>query len=233
MLFFKDRDSTSTTSEPESPISAKELPSPPIPESDPPPYPIPSSSRPVRVNFLHLQQSNRIIDDSWTVDPSLSIPPALMPSPSDDKNDGLANLFLKNTHKPITARLHLVSERQCRSRIIVRAQHKDATVTIIERQQQSFYLFVKSSHANVKVALPRDFNGPITLKNTHSKPEISEGIKAAMTPFSAPSDTVKMFIGSWDRYGGADGLEEWLGDEVFLEAPHKPIKLFFTDEVKA
>ncbi|KIO31842.1 hypothetical protein M407DRAFT_19113 [Tulasnella calospora MUT 4182] len=233
MLFFKDRDSFGTSSEPESPIIQKELPPSPIPESDPPPYPIPSSSGPVRVNFLHLEEGKRTINDSWTVDPLLSIPPALMPPPPDDKTGDIPNLFLKNTHKPIIARLHLVSERPCRSRIVVRAQHKDATVTVVERQQQSFYLYVKSSHGQVKVALPRDFNGPITLNNTFSKPELSEGIKAAMTPFSAPPDTTKLFIGSWYRYGGADGLDKWLGDEVVLDGTHKAIKLFFADEVKA
>lgn len=54
-----------------------------------------------------------------------------------------------------------------------------------------------------------------------------------MTPFSAPANTTKIFIGSWDGYGGADGLDVWLGDEVVLEGTHKPIKLYFADEVKA
>lgn len=239
MLFFKDRESLGMPSEAESPVIRKELPpapipeSDPMPESDPPPYPIPSSSGPVRVNFLHLEQDKRPIEDSWTVDPLLSIPPALMPPPSDDKTEETANLSLRNTHKPIIARLHLVSDRPCKSRIVVRAKHKDATVTIVDRQQQSFYLYVKSSHGQVKVALPRDFRGPVTLNNSWSRPELSEGIKAAMTPFSAPANTTKIFIGSWDGYGGADGLDVWLGDEVVLEGTHKPIKLYFADEVKA
>lgn len=137
MLFFKDRESLGMPSEAESPVIRKELPpapipeSDPMPESDPPPYPIPSSSGPVRVNFLHLEQDKRPIEDSWTVDPLLSIPPALMPPPSDDKTEETANLSLRNTHKPIIARLHLVSDRPCKSRIVVRAKHKDATVTIV------------------------------------------------------------------------------------------------------
>ncbi|KAG9012951.1 hypothetical protein FRB90_006387 [Tulasnella sp. 427] len=238
MLFFKNKEpsvssmSSVEPAQPQSPIDPKQLPPTPIPESDPPPYPLPSTSRPARVNFLHIGQVNRAIDDSWTVDPLLRIPPALMPSKSTEDKSELPNLYLKNTHYPIVARLYLVSERPCRSRIVIHARHKDATVTIVERQSQSFYLNVKSSHATVKVAIPRDFNGPITLTNASGKIELSEGIKTAMTPFSPPPSAVKMFIGSWDLYGGNDGSEEWMGDEVVLECAHKPIKLFFTDEIK-
>lgn len=134
MLFFRDKSSSATPSEPRSPSDqrdAKQLPPPP-PEGDPPPYPLASSSRPVRVNFLHLAQNNSTIDGSWTVDPLLEIPPALMPSqPADEKPTIIPNLYLQNNHKSVIARLHLVSEQLCRSHIVVHTKHKDAIVTIV------------------------------------------------------------------------------------------------------
>ncbi|KAG8897781.1 hypothetical protein FRB99_007926, partial [Tulasnella sp. 403] len=153
-----------------------------------------SGSRPPRLNLVYIQEKHSPVEGEWTIDPNVAVPPALMPVISS--GEAIYNARLVSEHRPVTAKLNLISDAPCTCRILAQSKHKLVTVVILQRINQSIQLTANSKHGGATVYLPRDFQGPIT--TIGSKLEFSPAVQQCVTVFSKKDGVGRAFMGRWD-----------------------------------
>ncbi|KAJ7312997.1 hypothetical protein DFH08DRAFT_896426 [Mycena albidolilacea] len=169
-------------------------------------------------NFLKLIRSNGPIHGSYTIDPRVKIPAALLPEAAEPRRnmhletggfpidvdifvvgDATSDIDIQLTtmHGPITARIHAASDD--RPRIHITA-HSDGPVTI---------------------ALPHRFCGPITIHTFRCTPRLP----ADFTLFTENQDTRRGFIGDF-----SDWNEASVGDTLNLTSGRRNVTVLSAGE---
>ena len=81
-------------------------------------------------------------------------------------------------------------------------------------------------NGSVKVAIPSDFQGPVTFRKGHGGIKFSDAIQKRMTQFGT-----MWFIGDFESSGYGEGnVDEWAGDELILETMNGSTKVEFQEE---
>lgn len=100
-----------------------------------------------------------------------------------------------------------------------------------KRTNQRFRLTASSKHKDVRVYLPRDFEGPISFKSGKGGPDLSEGVKQRLMMFGSDRGSGKAFMGRWDQMGDIKTFDDWQGDEAIVTTKHGKVYLAFADEL--
>ena len=86
----------------------------------------------------------------------------------------------------------------------------------------------KTNNGAIKVFIPRDFQGPLSLVNGNGTSKLSDEVTARTTSFSDVRQEKKCFVGDLSTWKEKD----WQGDEIRLESRNGAIKVFYIDEVQ-
>lgn len=174
---------------------------------------------------------------SWTIDPNVSVPPALLSAiPDGEVRD---NVFVKSQNAAVNVGLRLISDSDKPTKSTLRACSTYGTVTvkILSRSNQYFRLIAQSQNGAVNVYIPRDFEGPVSFTNEQphfGRTRFSELVQRRLTHLSREAKSGKAFIGSWDAANqdadGEPGSEWWRGDELVLSSMYGQITVAFLDE---
>ncbi|KAF7369283.1 hypothetical protein MVEN_00256100 [Mycena venus] len=160
-------------------------------------------------NFLSLIRTNGgPIKGSYTIDPRVRIPPALLPEATEPRR----NVYLETTSAPIDVDIFVVG---------------DATSSKVDIQLESGYGYITArihaassgprspihitarSDGPVTIALPHGFRGPLTVRTYNSAPRLP----AEATIFSEVRDTRRGFVGDF-----SDWTDGEVGDALSAES---------------
>lgn len=95
----------------------------------------------------------------------------------------------------------------------------------VDRRNQTFHLEASSWSDDVKVYIPRDFRGPVSLTNDSSKGlKYSDAVAQHLTHVGTLA-----FIGALEG-SGFDTPDNWLGDELRLGTHNGAARVYFNDE---
>ena len=83
----------------------------------------------------------------------------------------------------------------------------------------------RAPHGGVRLALPRSFQGLLSLSTRHGSITLSDPILQNATQLSQVDTTRRYFIGDFQVLG-----DTWEGDQVEIEAPHGSIRIRYVDE---
>jgi len=92
-----------------------------------------------------------------------------------------------------------------------------------------FSLIARASHGTIRLAIPRSFQGLLSVSTHHGSISISDTIVQNATQLGQRGTTRRCFVGDFHLVG----RDEWQGDQVEIEAPHGSIRVKYVDEVEA
>ncbi|KAH0834982.1 hypothetical protein J3R83DRAFT_10697 [Lanmaoa asiatica] len=189
-------------------------------------------------NFLVLSNDHNTIRGEFVIDPSIRIPSAMLPPLSEDETEAdRKNLCLRSKFNSVHAEIWLLGS----PRDSVIGAHKPRRTTIaltaehgsIRTQVQTldgaapFSLTASSSHGAIRLAIPRSFQGLLSLSTRHGSISPSDSLVQNATQLSQVGTIRRYFVGDFQSLGE----DEWQGDQVEIDAPHGSIRVKYVDEV--
>jgi len=179
-------------------------------------------------NYNAVENSNGSIKGTWVIDTTIEVPEALRTSKGFfgilKEQD---NLSLSTTNGPIGADIHLVSNDPKRATIGVKTQNGRVTIKLNRLYSQAIKLNGKTSNGPIRMAIPRNFVGPVKAKTNWGTVTFSDAIQKRTATFS--KDTA--FIGDWQSAGFRD-YKTWNGDEIDIQTSNGNIDFAYVDEVE-
>ncbi|KAJ7256223.1 hypothetical protein B0H12DRAFT_1112834 [Mycena haematopus] len=155
-------------------------------------------------NFLSLTRSNGPINGSYTIDPRVRIPPALLPEASEPRR----NLYLETTSAPIDVDIFVLGDATSKVDIQLEANGPiTARIHAASEGLRPLIHITARSDRPVTVALPQGFRGPLSMRTPHCAPRLP----ADVTIFTEVQDTQRGFVGDF-----SDWTEESMGDSLTL-----------------
>jgi hypothetical protein len=92
-----------------------------------------------------------------------------------------------------------------------------------------FHLNITGCHGSVNVALPRTFQGPMTIYSSHGSVKFSDDVSERMGHHNEIDNTRRCFVGDLSLLSDDDD-DGWKGDEVNIRTEHSSVKVRFVDE---
>ena len=80
------------------------------------------------------------------------------------------------------------------------------------------------------MALPRTFQGPMTIYSRHGSVKFSDDVSERMGQCNEVDNTRRCFVGDLSLLNDNDG--SWKGDEVNIRNKHSNVKVRFVDELE-
>jgi len=216
---------------------------PPAGHDDPPPSYSPSDAsgsvppptfKTKPTNFLALANERDAIKGEFVIDPCLCIPPSMLP-PLDahateaDRN----NLCLASKHGSVNAEIWLLGSsspggKSRRTTLALTSSHGSIRAQVHTLDGAApFSLTGRSSHGTIRLAIPRSFQGLLSLSTRHGSVSVSDAIVQNATQLSQLDTARRYFVGDFALLGAQ---EAWEGDQVELEAPHGTVRVKYDDE---
>ncbi|KAF8198482.1 hypothetical protein BJ912DRAFT_1039347 [Pholiota molesta] len=187
-------------------------------------------------NFVSLSRPNSSISGKWIIEPSLLIPPSLLPSlSSNETEETRRNLSLFSQNGNVDAEIFIMpSNNEASHRVAKRSRiyiEHDVTSTNPNKTRLPMTIYASSANGRINLYLPRSFQGPASFKTSNGSVRLSSAMKASETQFSDVDRTQRSFIGHFDPSAWAH--EGWTGDELYVEAKNGNMNVYFDDEVDA
>nr|GAT44500.1 predicted protein [Mycena chlorophos] len=212
-------------SDPPPAYSTPPTPPPPLPVSHAPPPP--ADIRPT--NLLSVTKRDGHIRGKYVLDPKLKVPPQML-APLDEEagetEETRRNLWLHTRDGFIDADVWVLSDEdadcKCRRKARLGVNTKDGHVSLrlhstafsphIPRTPLSLSLHTHDGH--VRLALPRAFTGPLTIRLKDGRYRFSPALSASTTVFSESKGIARCFVGDFAGSGWADAPGDWTGDDA-------------------
>ncbi|KAK7046445.1 hypothetical protein R3P38DRAFT_2873838 [Favolaschia claudopus] len=194
----------------------------------------PDSVKPT--NFLSLHRSNTPIKGVYVIDPTIKIPPPMLPPLAQDETEATRrNVYLQTSNGTVDVELFVVAgtsggnEVKQKVNMFVRSSN-GAIITKLHAgpipSRPPINLTALTSNGSVNIHLPRSFRGPLTIRTRNGSIRFSDALNADLTTFNEVNQTRRCFIGDF-----ADWTEEgWAGDEVSIESSNGSIRLQYDAE---
>ncbi|KAJ7751543.1 hypothetical protein DFH07DRAFT_960953 [Mycena maculata] len=216
-----------------------------------PPLPPPSSSTaagpfaPPSVkptNFLSLSRGNSSIKGTYVIDPSMTIPPFLLPPLAPDETEGTRrNAFLHTSNGAIDVDLFVVGgngDGDVRPKGKVQMLLRSSNGGISARLHASaaarspINFAARSSNGSINIRVPRTFRGPVTVRTKNGSMKFMGDLGAAVTTFNEVNGTHRAFIGDFSDWtggmvGDSKGEDAWTGDEITVETSNGGVRFQF------
>ncbi|KZV91015.1 hypothetical protein EXIGLDRAFT_719745 [Exidia glandulosa HHB12029] len=210
-------------------------------DSDPPPYtpnlesgapPNPNDASTVtappnvsRCNLLNIERSYNSITGTYVVDSTLVIPQSLLqPLSTEELESGgqRANLRLSAPYGRIKADVWMLdSPTQEPTRLMFNATSASVDLRLHDLGNAPCKVTVQSGYSSVKLTLPRDYVGPLSLRSKYG----SVGpLPERVATLSDAGGERRCFVGDL-RAMGNDGL--WTGSTIEVTAPYSKITIEF------
>ncbi|KAJ7314221.1 hypothetical protein DFH08DRAFT_432889 [Mycena albidolilacea] len=187
-------------------------------------------------NHIHISRTCGAVNRSqFVVDPNVHVPASLLTPPTWDP--GYISLYSLRRPKPnldlgitfggIDADIkvlpvsgHCTAQPPSRTRLLdegcPRQSTLDASTTTgnvsLHIDAQHFSVRASSTFGQIRVFLPRTFNGPLTITSSLGAPSLSPELKRACTPISEMGNSRRWFVGD---FGAWEGRSEH-GDEALV-----------------
>ncbi|KAJ6482587.1 hypothetical protein C8R45DRAFT_775300, partial [Mycena sanguinolenta] len=154
-------------------------------------------------NFLSLIRSNGPINGSYTIDPRVRVPPALLPETSEPRR----NLYLETKSAPIDVDIFVLGDATSKVDIQLEANGPiTARIHAASEDLRPCIHITARSDRSITVSLPRDFRGPLSIFTPHFA-----RLPPDVTIFTEVQDTRRGFVGDF-----SDWTEESVGDSLTL-----------------
>jgi hypothetical protein len=86
-----------------------------------------------------------------------------------------------------------------------------------------------TTNGQIKLCLPRSFNGPLRINQTNGRLSYSKAVGAVLTTFSEVQGAHYSFLGPLDP-SNLDLDANWEGDELQVESRNANVSIYFDDE---
>jgi len=210
-------------------------------ESDhPPPYESVQPVLPQPCNFISIKRVNEAVKDTFVIDPSITLPPALL-TPLDDgtQERDRKNIHLQSVNGSVDVSVVFVTNDDTKpgpstKRSTIHAQSRNGSVTVklsAPSVRPGIEMTATSKNGSVALYLPRSFNGFLTLSSVNGAIIFSDAVLQNLTTFSHVGATKRCFLGDFVGATLPEG-GEWSGDELVASSTNGKIKLFYVDEAK-
>ncbi|KAF7967490.1 hypothetical protein HWV62_34055 [Athelia sp. TMB] len=196
-------------------------------------------------NYVHVEINNRKIQGSYYLDPTLEIPSSLLShkvskTPEKDKN----TCFLYSRNRFVDVDLSLVDSSsnssghmECKKRAKLYVGSRNGNIAVRVRRPQHtslaevipFKFHAASHNGTVRLYVPNDFTGPLTLTTHNGNIKLSPAISARLASDSHNKDTRRCFIGNVSTYSE----HAWNGDDVVVEGHNRTILVSTIDELES
>ncbi|KAG6379892.1 hypothetical protein JVT61DRAFT_10455 [Boletus reticuloceps] len=178
-------------------------------------------------NFLSLSNSDSSICGEFVIDPSIRIPPSMLPPlRQDETEDDRKNLNLRSQNNPESA---IGADKPRRTTIALISDHGSIRAQVHTLDDAApFLLTARANHGTIRLAVPRSFHGLLSLSTRHGSISLSDTLVENATQLSQIDNTRRYFIGDFQ----ALGEDAWEGDLVELEATHGSLRVKYIDEVE-
>ncbi|KAG8958407.1 hypothetical protein FRC03_009175 [Tulasnella sp. 419] len=172
------------------------------------------------VNYLYVvQKKHSSISGNWTVCPSLPVPWSYYLRSE--------NLRLEASSF-VAAKVDVIGDTEGKAYIGVESRHNGVYAEVRERGKQKFRLRAYACQ-DVRIRIPRDFAGPVTLYHRHGYASTSYS-PDIYSNFRLLDSTEKETTG-WIGAGyEQQSLLGWEGDELIVWSKKGHISLFYGDE---
>lgn len=175
---------------------------------------------------------NRVVG-SFVVDPALEIPVEML-APLDEGEER-QNLLIDVPEHEVDADLWVVegagtrADSKAGARTAVEVVGHHVHLRVHETGIPPLLLTLKApGSGNISLALPRSFQGPITIHSQQARVVFSPAMGALSATFSDYGELRKCFVGDFKALGFGHGT--WEGSVIDIHAPEGRVKLRFTDE---
>ncbi|KAI9457928.1 hypothetical protein HD554DRAFT_1758305 [Boletus coccyginus] len=185
-------------------------------------------------NFLALFNEDESIRGEFVIDPSIRIPSAVLPPLAEDESeDDRKNLRLRSKSSSVHADIWLLGPQAClkhrRTTIALTSDHGSIHAVLHALDGAApFALTGLAKHGTIRLAIPRSFQGLLSLSTKHGSISINDTIVENATQLSQLGTVRRYFVGDFSLLGEG----EWEGDRVELEAPHGSVRVRYVDEVE-
>ncbi|KAK0193941.1 hypothetical protein F5146DRAFT_411355 [Armillaria mellea] len=199
-------------------------------------------SNPKTSNYVNIQQYMNSLEESFSIDPTLRLPQALLPAlKAGETEDTRRNLSIDITMGSMNVDVTIVyneassQSSESKRRVILVVKNMLGSINMRLHAADSpnrhpFYLHVGSKTSSTTLSLPRSFTGLITIANNLGSVDLSKRLSEFATPLS---DTGKggrrYFIGDLSNSFN-NNANDWNGDEVVIEASLASVSLKRDDE---
>ncbi|KAF8590729.1 hypothetical protein K439DRAFT_1627469 [Ramaria rubella] len=206
-----------------------------ISSQDPPPSAGASSSGSTApplsppTNFLTIFRPNQSVKGSYTIDPSLPVPPGTTPSNGSDGKQLNARLASQNGAVDVTIELRRSGDSKGPARLEASSHNGSVTVAVHDARLNRFRLHAASQNGSVTVRLPPTFEGSISTNLEWGKLVFSTAIQARLTTFSENGSEGRFFVGDYAG-SGYENEETWLGDHLRAQTRNGRVRISFLDE---
>jgi len=191
-------------------------------------------------NNVYISDTNNSVKGSWTIDGSLSPPPAFVAPINESERK---NLFVRTRNGSLNVKVRFAnSQEPVEERVTFHCSSQNGTVQVYilprTEDQPSFHLKAQSTNGTVKVYLPRDFTGPIEHRVKGGTMTFSPGVRPHLTMFASTKEEGKSFLGDWQTSQlQEDGssittLSDWPGDHLDISTNNGNLCVQYVDEEK-
>jgi len=199
----------------------------------------PSSSSVRTVNFVSITRTHDSVKETLIIDPSLFVPPFLRPPLIMGETEGTRrNLRLESTHGHVHADVTLVeninteihsSQRNNRVRMLMHSTHGGIIAKIHGQPNRApFELDARATNGEIRLHIPRNFHGPISVTYAHGSVRFSEAISQHLLTFGEVDNTRRCFLGDFSQW--TDTREGWTGDELIVNVRHGNVKIHYDND---
>ncbi|KAJ3512402.1 hypothetical protein NLJ89_g3537 [Agrocybe chaxingu] len=184
------------------------------------------------VNFIAISRHHSSVRETLVIDASLFVPSFLRPPLSPGETVGMQNnVKLESTHGHVYADITLVGNRKnARAVMHMKSTHGGITAKIHGPPTRSaFVLHSQALNGEVRLHIPRNFQGPLIISHRHGSVRFSDNINCELTTFGEVDSTRRCFLGDFSRWSDAPG--RWIGDELVVEVKHGDVTIHYDDDV--
>ncbi|GJJ10271.1 hypothetical protein Clacol_004497 [Clathrus columnatus] len=177
-------------------------------------------------NYLTIERQNSGIKGTYSIDPSLPVPPGAVVSKDPDGNN--LNLRLYSTNGSVQAVLDIVrgSDAKGPARLDVGSKNGSTEVTVHDRRQNRFRLRAISQNGSVTINIPTTFTGSVYSKLQNGRLRFHSEVEQRLTTFSELKNEARHFIGDFSAHGYEDE-ETWQMDHLHLESQNGNVTVNF------
>jgi len=190
------------------------------------------------VNHVSITRTHSSVRETLIVDPSLFVPLFLRPQlSSGETEETRKNLKLESTHGHVNADITLVENtnteipvsKNSRVKMQMRSTHGGIIAKIHgQSNRASFVLHAQSINGEMRLHIPRNFQGPIIVTYRHGSLRFSDAISRNLTLFGEVDNTRRCFLGDFSQW--SDAGEGWTGDELIADVKHGNVKIHYDDD---
>lgn len=215
----------------------------------------PSSSQPPpdaqRTNFLLISRVHKEVRGKWVIDPTLSLPAAVLPPLAEGETR--LNAKLESANASVHGSIWIVpGTSTAEARVgpaTVEAKTAYGTIRLkvvrllssclayllltnpsfqFRTNDHPVALTTSSKYGSTHLSIPQSFRGPVMVSTSYGSVRFSNNLSTRMTTFSEAHGVRRGFIGEHEDW--MKDPDAWTGDRLEVEAQYGGVRMGFSDE---